>query len=144
MNSSMVMIHLQRGKWWWVRDHANERSVCRRRIAVMEGIRGLPIATILRGHSNSCHHQIIYLQHADGDARLDCWVCHALELQLGVAPHFQGEDPMAKEGTDHPQGTVRPRSFRSLIASSNKGKCYGFNRVSILDHDFDVLGCNRS
>ena len=68
MNSSMVMIHLQRGKWWWVRDHANERSVCRRRIVDVEGIRGLPIATILCGHSNSYHHQIVCLLQADGDA----------------------------------------------------------------------------
>ena len=96
MNSSMVMIHLQRGKWWWVRDHANERSVCRRRIAVMEGIRGLPIATILHGHSNSCHHQIVYLLHVDGDARLDCSIPRALELPLGVAHHLQGEYPMVE------------------------------------------------
>ena len=96
------MIHLQRGNWWWVRDHADERSVCRRRIAGVEGIWGLPIATILRGHSNSYHQQIIYLLQADGDARLDCRVHQALELPLGVAPHLQGEDPTTEEGTDHP------------------------------------------
>ena len=61
----------------------------------MEGIRGLPIATILRGHSNSYCHQIVYLLQVDGDARLDCRVRHALELPLGVAPHLQGEDPTA-------------------------------------------------
>ena len=69
----------------------------------MESIRGLPIAMILRGHFNSCHHQIVYLVQADGDTRLDCRVHHALELPVGVAPHLQGEDPMAKEGTDHPR-----------------------------------------
>ena len=68
----------------------------------MEGIRGLPIATILHGHSNSCHHQIVYLLHVDGDTRLNCSVPHALELPLGVAPHLQGENSMAEEGTDHP------------------------------------------
>ena len=68
----------------------------------MEGIWGLPITMIYRGHSNSYHHQIIYLLQADGDARLDCRVHRALELPLGVAPHLQGEDPMAKEGMDHP------------------------------------------
>ena len=68
MNSGMVMIHLRRGNWWWVRDHADERSIYRRRIAGVEGIRGHPIAMILRGHSNSCHHQIVYLLQVDGDA----------------------------------------------------------------------------
>jgi len=38
MNSGTVMIHLRRGNWWWVRDHADERSICRRRIAGVEGI----------------------------------------------------------------------------------------------------------
>jgi hypothetical protein len=61
----------------------------------VEGIRVLPIARILRGPSNSCHHQSVYLLHAD---RVHC----ALELPLGVAPHLQGEDPTAEEGTDHP------------------------------------------
>ena len=103
MNSGTVMFHLQRGNCWWVRDHADERSVYRRRIADVEGIRGLSITTILHGHSNSCHHQIIYLLQANGDTRLDCRVHHALELPLGVARHLQGEDPMAEEGTDHPQ-----------------------------------------
>ena len=69
----------------------------------MEGIWGQPITTILCGHSNSYHHQIIYLLQADGDTRLDCRVHRTLELPLGVAPHFQGEDPMAKEDTDHPR-----------------------------------------
>jgi hypothetical protein len=36
------MICLQRGNWR-VRDHANERSICRWRITDMEGLRGLPI-----------------------------------------------------------------------------------------------------
>jgi len=62
------MIHLQRGNWWWVRDHADERSVCRRRIAGVEGIRVLPIAMILREHSNSYHLQTVYLLQANGDA----------------------------------------------------------------------------
>jgi len=74
----------------------------------MEGIWGLPIAMILRGHSNSCHHQIIYLLQVDGDARLDCRVCLALELPLGVAPHLQGEYPTAKEGTDYPRRRQSP------------------------------------
>ena len=69
----------------------------------MEGIRGLPIAMIRRGHSNSCHHQVVYLLHMDGDARLNCSVPRALELPLGVAPHLQGKDSMAKEGTEHPR-----------------------------------------
>jgi hypothetical protein len=68
----------------------------------MEGIRGLPIATILCGHYNSCHHQIVYLLQADGDALLNCRVRRALELPLVVVPRLQGEDPMAEEGTDHP------------------------------------------
>ena len=42
MNSGTVMIHLQRGNWQ-VRDHADERSICRWRIAGVEGLRGLPI-----------------------------------------------------------------------------------------------------
>ena len=103
MNNGMVMIHLRRGNWWWVRDHTDERSVYRRRIAGVEGIQGLPIAMILCGHSNSCHYQIVYLRHTDGDARLNCRVHHALELPLGVAPHLQGEGPTAEEGTDHPR-----------------------------------------
>ena len=103
MNSGKVMIRLRRGNWWWVRDHANERSVCRRRTIGVESIRGLPIAMIQREHSNSYHHQIVYLLQANGDARLDCRIHRALELPLGVAPHLQGEDPMAEEGTDHPQ-----------------------------------------
>ena len=103
MNNGTVMIHLRRGNWWWVRDHANERSIYRRRIVSVEGIQGLPITMILCEHSNSCHHQIIYLLQVDGDARLDCRVCLALELPLGVAPHLQGEDPIAKEGMDHPR-----------------------------------------
>ena len=37
MNSDTVMIHLQRGNWW-VRDHADERSVYRWRIADVEGL----------------------------------------------------------------------------------------------------------
>jgi hypothetical protein len=41
MNSGMMMIHLRRGNWWWARDHTDERSVCRRRIAGVQGIRGL-------------------------------------------------------------------------------------------------------
>ena len=90
MNSGMVMIHLRRGNWWWVRDHADERSVCQRRIADVEGIQGLPIAMILCGHSNSYHHQIVYLLHTDGDARLDCRVRHALELPLGWLLIFKG------------------------------------------------------
>ena len=69
----------------------------------MEGIQGLPIAMILCGHSNSCHHQIVYLLHVDGDARLDCSIPCALELPLGVAPQLQGEDPMAKEVMDQPR-----------------------------------------
>ena len=69
----------------------------------MEGIQGLPIAMILRGHSISCHHQIVYLLQVDGDAQLDYRVHHTLELPMGVAPHLQGEDLMAEEGTDHPQ-----------------------------------------
>ena len=93
MNSGKVMIHLRRGNWWWVRDHTNERSICRRRIASVEGIRGIPIARILRGHSNSSRHQIVYLLQADGDARLDYRVHRAMELPLGVTPHLQGEDP---------------------------------------------------
>ena len=68
----------------------------------MEGIRGLPIGMILRGHPNSYHHQIVYLLHVDGDAQLDFRIHRALELPLGVAPHLQGEDPMAEEGIDHP------------------------------------------
>ena len=87
MSNGMVMIHLQRGNWWWVIDHAEERSIYRRRIASMEGIRGLPIGMILRGHPNSYHHQIIYLLQEDEDARLDCTVRRALQLSLGVAPH---------------------------------------------------------
>ena len=69
----------------------------------MEGIRGLPITMILRGHSNSCHHQIVYLLQADGDAQLDYRIRQALELPLRVAPHLQGEDPTAEDGMDHPQ-----------------------------------------
>jgi hypothetical protein len=42
MNSSTMMIHLQRGNWQ-VRDHADERFICRWRIAGVEGLRGLPI-----------------------------------------------------------------------------------------------------
>jgi hypothetical protein len=42
MNSGIVMIHLQRGNWW-VRDHIDERSICRWRIASVEGLQGLPI-----------------------------------------------------------------------------------------------------
>ena len=103
MNSGMVMIHFRRGNRWWVRDHADERSVCRRRIVGVEGIWGLPIAMNRRGHSNSYHHQIVYLLHVDGDTRLDCSIPRTLELPLGVAPHLQGEDPMTKEGTDHPR-----------------------------------------
>ena len=38
----------------------------------------------------------------DGDPRLDCRVCWALKLPLGVVPHLQGEDPMADEGMYHP------------------------------------------
>ena len=68
----------------------------------MEGIQGLPIVMILHEHSNSCHHQIIYLLHMDGNARLDCRVYHAMELPLGVAPDLKGEDPTTDEGTDHP------------------------------------------
>ena len=68
----------------------------------MEGIQGLLIAMIQHGHSNICHHQIIYHLHADGDARLDCSIPRTLELPLGVAPHLQGENSMAEEGTDHP------------------------------------------
>ena len=83
-------------------DHVDKRFVCRRRIAGVEGIQGLPIATIWCGHSNSCHHQIVYLLHVDGDARLDCSIPRALELPLGVAPQLQEEDLMAKEGMDHP------------------------------------------
>ena len=74
----------------------------------MEGIQGLPIATILRGHSNCCNHQIVYLLHVDGDAQLASRVRRALELPLGVAPHLQGEDPMAEEGTDHPRRHQSP------------------------------------
>jgi len=96
MNSGMVMIHLRRGNWWWVRDHTAERSIYRRRIASVEGIQGLPITTIQCGHSNSCHHQIVYLLHVDGDARLDCSIPRALELPLGVAHHLQGEYPMVE------------------------------------------------
>jgi len=69
----------------------------------VEGIWGLPITMLLCGHSNSYHHQIIYLLQAGGDAHLDCRVRRALELPLGVAPHLQGEDPMTEEVTDHPQ-----------------------------------------
>ena len=69
----------------------------------MEGIWGLPIATILRGHSNSYCHQIVYLLQVDGDARLDCRVHRTIQLPLGVAPYLQGEDPMAEEGTNHPR-----------------------------------------
>jgi hypothetical protein len=42
MNSSTMMIHLQRGNWW-VRDHTDEGSICRWRIAGVEGLRGLRI-----------------------------------------------------------------------------------------------------
>ena len=69
----------------------------------MEGIQSLPIAMIRHGQSNSCHHQIVYLLHTDRDARLDCSVPRSLKLPLGVAPHLQGEYPMAEEGTDHPR-----------------------------------------
>jgi hypothetical protein len=68
MNNGTVTIHLQRGNWWWVKDHIDERSICRKRIVGEEGIRGLPITMILHGHSNSCHHQIVYLAQADGNA----------------------------------------------------------------------------
>ena len=61
MNNGTVMIHLRRGNWWWVRDHGYDKSIYRWRIAAVEGIRGLPITTILCGHSNSYHHQIVYL-----------------------------------------------------------------------------------
>ena len=109
----------------------------------MEGIWGIPISTILHGHSNSCHHKIIYLLQVDGDARLDCRVCLALELPLGVAPHLQGEDPMVEEGTNNPWRR-QPRSFRSSIASGNKRKCYSYDRVGVLDHDSDMLGRSQS
>ena len=72
----------------------------------MKGIWGLPIAIIQRGHSNSCHHQIVYLLHADGDARLDCSVRRALELPLGVALIFKGLT--AEEGTYHPRRHQSP------------------------------------
>jgi len=36
------MIHLQRGNWW-VREQADERSVCRWRIASVEGLQGIHI-----------------------------------------------------------------------------------------------------
>ena len=108
MNSGKVMIRLRRGNWWWVRDHADERSVCRRRTIGVESIRGLPIAMIQREHSNSYHHQIVYLLQADGDARLDCRVRRTLEIPLGVAPHLQGEDSTAEEGTDHPRRRQSP------------------------------------
>ena len=45
----------------------------------------------------------------DGDPQLDCRVCEALELPLGVVPHLQGEDLMADEGADH------PHSYQALI-----------------------------
>ena len=109
----------------------------------MEGIRGLPMATILCGHSSSYHHQIVYLLQADGDTRLNCRVRRALELPLGVAPHLQGEDPTAEEGTVT-LGALSPRSFRSSIASSNKRKCCGSDRVGGLDHDSEVSGYSWS
>jgi len=68
----------------------------------VEGIRALLIAMILHGQSNSYHHQIVYLPHVDGGAQLNCSIYHTLELPLGVAPHLQGEDPMAEQGTNHP------------------------------------------
>jgi hypothetical protein len=74
----------------------------------VEGIRDLPITMTQRGHSNSYHHQIIYLLHVDGDARLDCSAPCTLELPLGVAPHLQGEYLTAKEGTDHPRRHQSP------------------------------------
>ena len=69
----------------------------------MEGIWGLPISMIRRGHSNGYNHHIVYLLHMDGDAQLNCIIPHALELTLGVAPHLQAEYPTSEEDTDHPR-----------------------------------------
>ena len=44
----------------------------------------------------------------DGDPRLNCRVCWASELPLGVVPHLQGEDLTADEGMDHPRSHQAP------------------------------------
>jgi len=143
MNNDTMMMHLRRVNWWWVRDHADERSIYWRRIGGVEGTQGLPITTILCGHSNSYHHQIVYLLQADGDARLDCRVHRALELPLGVALIFKGRTQWLKK-VWITLSAVSPWSFSLSIASSNKHKCYGSDRAGVLDHDSSMSGCSWS
>ena len=84
----------------------------------MEGIWGLPIAMILRGHSNSYCYQIIYLLHGDGDARLYCSIPCTLKLPLGWPLIFKGRTRWLKKLWIN-LNVASPRSFSSLIASSN-------------------------